>query len=455
MGRLLAGVVTSVGALYLSKAAVMIVDMHGGLAPVLMLLPLVLAATLVACADTTKRAWSYGLLVCGMTAWAITMAGFLVTPEQVTWLKSGAAEPADQKNANVFIAWLGFAVGSICMGFAGFLLLPYYRRTLRPSASTRVSPLMSGFADYYRNVIAGQLEQQVGQRWAIFRRKRRILLTAFPFWLLAAPLVVVAYAPGFPPVWFSTVWVVALVVILVELWSSSSKLQDYFQQILFQKISPFFGLSYRAAVTDLELGRFYGLGLVPDFDERTITHVLEGRHKGIQMVMAEAMLQAFKLRLKPYRPRQRRTVFHGILFLYTLPVSVRGRTMVLRDRGRLVNWLMDKKLWEQQVRFDDPAFEESFEVFTSNTNEARTLCSPAFREFAVALSRRLDKKARLQMGFDRDRLLISILPSGRPFGPVSLRGDMADPSWAWEFAEQVGLVLEVADSLDQAMTVPA
>ncbi len=59
------------------------------------------------------------------------------------------------------------------------------------------------------------------------------------------------------------------------------------------------------------------------------------------------------------------------------------------------------------------------------------------------------------MGYTGERLLISILPSERPFGPVALESEMTDPSRVWEFAEQVSLVLEVADTLELAMKVPA
>lgn len=120
-----------------------------------------------------------------------------------------------------------------------------------------------------------------------------------------------------------------------------------------------------------------------------------------------------------------------------------------------MNWLKDLKLPEHQVRLDDSAFERRFEVFSSDPAEARALCFEAFMARAVELSDRLGKKARLQMGFIDERLLISILPSERPFGPVTLDLEMTDPWRVWEFAEQVALVLEVADTLDLGMTVPA
>ena len=129
--------------------------------------------------------------------------------------------------------------------------------------------------------------------------------------------------------------------------------------------------------------------------------------------------------------------------------------MVLRDRGRLANWLKDQKLPEQRVRLGDPAFEQRFEVFSIDANEARAVCSTAFMKRAVSLSDRLGKKARLQMGFAGERLLISILPSERPFGPIALHSEMTDPLRVWKFAEQVSLVLEVADTLDLTIKVPA
>jgi hypothetical protein len=456
LAKFLAFLITGGISLLLAAAGLTIADLRDGIGPVLVLLPAIVILALVSGAESTRQAWGRSLVACGLTALGLSAAGFLISAEQITWLNSRAAEPADQENADALFGGIGLGVAVICLGTAGFLLRR--RRILRPAEFAALddrSPLLAGFSDYYEREVAGPLARLEDRRKAVLRRKWVTLLVALPPWAVAALFGVDGFAPNDPPNWLAALWALALLVICLVAWLPKFNLQTDITNLLFERIPPFFGLTYRSSVADMGVAQFRAMGLVPKFHEATLTNVLEGRRHGVHMVMAEALLQKVSIRAKPIPRTVRRTVFQGVLLAYALPARVRGRTMILRDRGSLLNWLKDLKLPEQQVRLDDPTFEQCFEVFSSDPAEARAFCSGAFMQRAVALSDRLGKKARLQMGFIDDRLLISILPSERPFGPVALESEMADPSRAWEFAEEVALVLEVAGTLDLATRMPA
>lgn len=76
--------------------------------------------------------------------------------------------------------------------------------------------------------------------------------------------------------------------------------------------------------------------------------------------------------------KSRREVFNGLIFSIKRR-TVMGETIVIPDRG-LFNFFSPGKALER-VRFeDDPAFEQQFEVYSTQPNEARSLVNPVVRE---------------------------------------------------------------------------
>lgn len=213
------------------------------------------------------------------------------------------------------------------------------------------------------------------------------------------------------------------------------------------------GLRYSVTVADLrhfEQARTFGL--VPSFDKSTFEDEWSGDLRGMPFCLHEA-----KLTEKRGSGKSRRTVtvFAGSLLAVSFARTFRGTTLIERkgSRKRFLGLFGDDKdtVTVNGIRLDridtvDPAFAETFSVWSNDPVEGHYLVNPSYVERLVAVEQAFsgDKVRAL---FNAGTLLI-VLESGNLFESGSL--DAADDRRLLEQSiSQFGTLADLAIQLNE------
>ena len=191
------------------------------------------------------------------------------------------------------------------------------------------------------------------------------------------------------------------------------------KQEIFPHVFSFFGSDYHydAEASGISVAELKPSGIIPSYNTNGDSNedLVRGSYQGVS-------LELFESSLVRGSGKNRTTVFRGLFISLGMNKHFGGHTIVKRDRGKLGNFFADKSTKLENVKLEDPRFEEQFEVYSSDQVEARYLLTPAFMERLMHLEdiisggkKRDDAKKRkkgIQVAFYDDRLLLMI-PSGK------------------------------------------
>lgn len=156
-----------------------------------------------------------------------------------------------------------------------------------------------------------------------------------------------------------------------------------------------------------DLSRVERSGITGAFNRSKLEDLFIGRHRDTDFRMIEARLR----KRSGGRCKRQTTVFKGLLCEVGVPVSFEGVVLLLGDKGRLGNWIVDKIRGTFQgvapVPLDHPAFEERFQVYSDNPAEAARLLQPGLLDTLLALAGELDREA-VNCAFIDGRFLIAL-----------------------------------------------
>ena len=135
-----------------------------------------------------------------------------------------------------------------------------------------------------------------------------------------------------------------------------------------------------------QMDRYEDFGIVPSYDKEKSANQIIGAYKGVEFDLFETTLTKKVLEIDHGRVRGQTyyvTQFRGLVISLSLNKTFEGKTVVKKDRGRLVNWTRDKLSDLEVVRLEDPRFEKEFEVYSTDQVEARYLLTGSFMERLV------------------------------------------------------------------------
>jgi hypothetical protein len=337
-------------------------------------------------------------------------------------------------------------------------------------------PHLRGFAEFYQAEISPSLGAEEARRRRAVLRFWAIIAAASPgliYWVydyfawlaertlveydsgpLNSPLLEIVAVVGnlftqladpedrMPGHWEGLLFLGVVFAVVWLAMRSYEALQRDVKAFLVERVCAFFGLDYDPRPTEARLAEFRACGLVPNFDAADLEDGFRGRHQGVALSMAEAVL-----RTKNSKGESRR-VFSGVVIVMDFPKRFQGRTVVLRDRGLVRNRLTGMFRPDQRVRVEDPGFEKLFEVYAEDQVEARYLLTPTFQERAAALCR-LVGAGSLQMAFDENVLLLCVRTSRNWFEAGGMMITQVD-HWGRvrRMGEQIGIVFDIVDTLE-------
>jgi hypothetical protein len=218
------------------------------------------------------------------------------------------------------------------------------------------------------------------------------------------------------------------------------RVQGKIKQILLGKTCTFLGFDLATSDFSFPVGRFTDAGIIPGHRESTLEDRIAGTHGSVSFELCEAHLRKLD-------GGEKRTVFHGVLLVYSFPKTFDGRTVVVPDLSLVGNLVQGATRSGERVALEDPRFEEKFEVYSTDQIEARYLLTPRFMERLTKLSGLFNSPWALHAAFAGNDLLISIRVTKNMFES----GGLMEPALARqrtdELLEELRMIFSIIEVL--------
>jgi len=188
----------------------------------------------------------------------------------------------------------------------------------------------------------------------------------------------------------------------------------------------------------------HAAGLVPSWDRSEFEDRLTGSRNGVEFEFFEAHLRE-RRRSTDSRGRTRTrwvTVFDGQCLRFRFHKNFHGRTTVMRDAGLFNRFGGGRGL--ERVRLESKAFEQAFEVYSTDQVEARYLLTPDLMQRLIELEK-VFRGGRLRCAFQSNELLIA-LEGGDLFEPGSMFTPLDNPDRVRELLDDFAAIFNLIDS---------
>lgn len=282
---------------------------------------------------------------------------------------------------------LGFVKGLFAGGFLALLFAVGFGSLVvaaRRSPATSTAPTVAAATVALNSRLAPTITELNGLRREAIAQVKARSITRVPLGIVTAIVLwVLCQSNNNPPGAFGFIMFVALGALGGEMWAVHAPDRHYRrvykQRVLPQLAAEVGDLTYREASRE-RVAKFAAERILPDHDRVQAEDEIAGTYDGLPVEIIE-------VRLRKRVNKKTRVVFDGLLVAVTLPRSLTGTTVVMTDRGL---WEKFKAGWRgaamEPVRLEHLAFEQRYEVHSTDQVEARALLTPAFMERFLALA---------------------------------------------------------------------
>ncbi len=153
--------------------------------------------------------------------------------------------------------------------------------------------------------------------------------------------------------------------------------------------------------------------IFPYFETAKADDCFSGPFEGVHMRLCEQILTKI---VRSGKKSREVTVFQGIAIELDMQKKFQGHTIVLKDHGLFSRFTKPQGM--ERVILEDPFFEKTFEVYSTDQIEARYLLTPVFMERIIKL-KQLYKSKSVQLSFFNNKLLIAVETKEDMFEPFS------------------------------------
>lgn len=189
--------------------------------------------------------------------------------------------------------------------------------------------------------------------------------------------------------------------------------------------------------------------IIPDYSSEKSEDYVKGVYDGVGIELYESKL--IKVHTDSKGKRRESTVFGGVFILLEMNKVFKGKTFVKRDLG-IFNFAVNAFSKYENVKLEDPIFENKYEVYSTDQIEARFLLTTAFMERFLKLSS-LIKSSSIQASFYDNRLLLMVSSSSNrfeassAFTPATFLGD------AKSLLQEMNEIFEIIEELKLNMKI--
>lgn len=312
----------------------------------------------------------------------------------------------------------------------------------------RGRPELAGFDEYYSTRIAPAMaaregEQRKARAWAVWTCSIGLVATGILVWSLRSHYHFGEWlksdsdeGPGgavFVTIVFVAIW------LAVAFWRLCA-LRSSVKVFLLKEVSGFFGFEYDEHPRNHGLDEFSGARLVPSYNEATVDDHFSGRHAEVDFEFFECFLK------KDQGDNDFKEVYHGLLFRFSFPKAFSGQTVVLRDQGRMRNFLKGWKHDGERIELEDPRFEKHFEVWGTDPIEARYLLTPTFMERVVELAGAFGS-SKFELCFRNNRLLLSVPVTKDQFEAGGMFADVRSKKRVEVLVKEITRLFDIVNTL--------
>lgn len=217
------------------------------------------------------------------------------------------------------------------------------------------------------------------------------------------------------------------------------------KQMIIEPVTSRFGMQFDPDPgTQNSIVEMRASGLVPEWDRSSFEDRLTGERSGVAFEFFEAKLEE-RRRSTDSRGRTRTrwvTVFDGQCLRFKFHKDFLGRTVVLRDAG-FFNRFTGRRGMER-VRLESNAFEDAFEVYSTDQVEARFLLTPDLMQRLIELEK-VFRGGKLRCAFKNNELLVA-LEGGDLFEPGSMFTPLDNPERVRELLDDFAAIFNLIDS---------
>ncbi len=249
------------------------------------------------------------------------------------------------------------------------------------------------------------------------------------------------------------VWAIAMIITCGLACTPAWELKEEMKTQLLGKLSGYFGdLTHHKKLENFNADKFKDVGLIKRYNKKDVDDGFTGKHDHVSFILTEIDLKHVTGHGKN---RHTEFVFDGLMVVMSFPMPFKGRTLVLKDKGKVGNWLKDKGTDLERVNLNIKQFEDKFEVYSTDQIEARAILTPDLMENLIKLGALMDETDELgattnnvEMAFDNRVLMITIATSKDLFELGHLDASMEDTARIAKFAREVGLIYEIIDIME-------
>jgi hypothetical protein len=202
-------------------------------------------------------------------------------------------------------------------------------------------------------------------------------------------------------------------VIYVWIYAPKKEFKNTVRDFIMDIVCQFMGdLQYsRKPGGDFHIKRFSRLGIVGASKIKRFEDLFVGRHRDTAFKLVEAVIET--------GGKNSSTVFDGVFLEIDVPQDFSCRVLIGRDKGKVINSVKGffkglKKIPDQRVVFDHPAFDVRYAVYADDVEGALNLMTPGFCDALVDLANSYGENA-LSGAFIDGQFLLAIPIKGNLF----------------------------------------
>jgi len=310
---------------------------------------------------------------------------------------------------------------------------------LEQLAFTETKDYEKGFADYFQKHIKKTLEPIEKIRLAqlaVIKKRKPIF-----FSIIGVLIVIILIFQSGP-----TLMAGGIIGLMSGYWTFFAPGKVYTKSAklgIMPAIAKFFG-DFQYELNGMIQTNLNSFKIVPHYDRYSSEDCLKGKYKNVNVQSAETHLE-----------RENRdedgnitysTTFKGMFILIDMNKSFKGQTVIKTDGGRIGNWFSKKFSGLENIKLEDPKFEDLFEVYGTNQIEARYLLTTAFMERFMDLAHIYDSK-NIQASFIGKEIFIMIPSKKNLFEPKGIKESIIDINEIHKFLAQMYYVFQIVDVL--------
>lgn len=184
--------------------------------------------------------------------------------------------------------------------------------------------------------------------------------------------------------------------------------------------------------------------IIPSYDKVESEDGFEGEHKGVRISFGETKLSEMR---GSGKNRHRVTTFKGLVILLEMTKrKFYGHTIIVQDQGSIGTWMTEKTKGMKRANLVDPAFEEKFNVYTTDQVEARYLIDPVMIQKLTDLCGHYRGES-MRASYFNSKMLVMISSKYNFFEPADITKPAVDIESLTMLRNEVDQILSMIDYL--------